>query len=416
MSRTEVVVIGAGQSGLAVSALLTARSVDHVVLERGGPAERWRSERWDSLRLLTPNWMSRLPGWSYRGPDPDGYMAAGQVAGYLLAYADSFGAPIITGAAVRTVRTMATGGYRVVSDAGTFAAPAVVVATGYCDVAARPAYSRRLAPDFRQLDAGSYRRTSDAGDGVLVVGASATGVQLADELVRSGRHVLLAVGRHTRLPRSYRGMDIMRWLDSLGTLQRPLDPNRPRRHEPSLQLVGRPAGYDVDLPSLVDRGVRLTGRVIEIDGGTVDVADDLAITTDAADRRLERLLQRIDRHAAGSGLDREVAAAHRPRPSSVIAANPARRIDLKGAGIDTVLWATGYRRSYPWLQVPGVVGPDGEIRHRGGRTPAAGLIALGLAQQTRMNSTFLDGVRHDAGSLVEHLCRDVLPGAERMSA
>ncbi len=372
MSRTEVVVIGAGQSGLAVSALLTARSVDHVVLERGVPAERWRSERWDSLRLLTPNWMSRLPGWSYRGPDPDGYMTARQVAGYLQDYADSFRAPIVTGAAVRSVRAPAAGGFRVVSDAGTYASSAVVVATGYCDLAARPAYSRRLRGDIRQLDAGSYRRPSDAGNGVLVVGASASGVQLADELIGSGRRVLLAVGRHTRLPRSYRGVDIMWWLDSIGALQRPLDPNRPRRHDPSLQLVGRPAGYDVGLPSLVDRGVRLTGRLADIEGGTITVADDLAITTDAADRRLERLLQRIDRHAAVSGLDRQVAAAHRPRPSSVIAVEAAGRIDLKAAGIDTVLWATGYRRSYPWLQVPGVIGTDGEIRHRSGRTPAPG--------------------------------------------
>ena len=208
----------------------------------------------------------------------------------------------------------------------------------------------------------------------------------------------------------------MWWLDSLGTLQRPLDPNRPRRQEPSLQLVGRPAGYDVDLPSLVDRGVRLTGRVSDIDGGTVDVADDLAITTEAADRRLERLLQRIDRYAAVRGLDRDLAAPHRPRPSSVIAADSAGHTALRAAGIDTVLWATGYRRSYPWLQVPGVVGSDGEIRHRGGRTAAPGLVALGLAQQIRKNSTFLDGVRHDAGSLVEHLCRDILPGAQPMSA
>lgn len=416
MSHTEVVVIGAGQSGLAVSALLTARSVDHVVLERGEPAQRWRSERWDSLRLLTPNWMSRLPGWSYRGPDPDGYMTARQVTGYLQNYAVSFGAPVITGAPVLAVHPAAQGGYRVISGAGTFTAPAVVLATGYCDIAARPAMSHRLSDDIHQLDTTTYRRPSDAGDGVLVVGASASGVQLADELRRSGRNVLLAVGRHTRMVRSYRGMDIMWWLDSLGSLHRPLNPADQQRHEPSLQLIGQPAGHRVDLPALAERGVRLTGRLADINGSRIDVDDDLAITSAAADRRLDRLLGRIDAHAADRGLVREIGPRWRPRPSAGTAAVAAGEMDLRSEGIDTVLWATGYRRSYPWLQVPGVVGPDGEITHRRGLTSAPGLVALGLAQQTRVSSTFIDGVRYDAEEIVEHLCRDVLQRTARRSA
>src|SRR5690349_14457176 len=163
MSRTQVVVIGAGQSGLAVSAFLTAAAVDHVVLERGRTAQRWRAERWASLRLLTPNWMTRLPGWAYRGDDPDGFLTAAEVAGYLDEYATSFSAPLLHHAPVHSVRPGAAGGYRVVSDAGTFTADAVVVATGYCERAARPAAAEWVHPGVTHLDAVSYRSPADAG-------------------------------------------------------------------------------------------------------------------------------------------------------------------------------------------------------------------------------------------------------------
>lgn len=405
MSHTQVVVIGAGQSGLAVSALLTAAAVDHVVLERGRTAQRWRAERRASLRLLTPNWMTRLPGWAYRGDDPDGFLTAAEVVGYLDDYATSVAAPLLHHAPVRSVRPAAAGGYRVVSDAGTFTADAVVVATGYCQRAASHAAAGRIHAGVTQLDATSYRSPADAGPHVLVVGASATGVQLADELAASGRRVVLATGRHTRMPRSYRGMDIFWWLESMGTLSRPLDPAR-RSREPSLQLSGRSPAHEVDLKALAERGVALTGRLLDVRHGVARFADDLAGTTADADRRLNRLLDRIDEHITAIGLDGEVDDGIRPAPTTP-AIGPSR-IKAGGSGIDTVLWATGYSRSYPWLQVPGVLGPDGEIRQRAGVTPAPGLVVIGMAGQTRLSSTYLDGVRHDAEALVEHLCADVL--------
>jgi len=211
-------------------------------------------------------------------------------------------------------------------------------------------------------------------------------------------------------------MDIMWWLDSLGSLQRPLDPADQRRHEPSLQLIGQPAGHRVDLPALADRGVRLTGRLSDIAGTVIDLGDDLAVTTAAADRRLDRLLRRIDAHATARGLGREIGPRWRPRPSAGTTAAVSGGIDLRSEGIDTVVWAAGYRRSYPWLQVSGVVGPDGEIRHQAGLTSAPGVVAVGLAQQTRPNSTFIDGVRYDAEAVVEHLRRDVLQRTARRSA
>ena len=216
MFQTSVVISGAGQAGLSVSKILSDAGIDHVALERGRTAERWFSQRWDSLRLLTPNWMSRLPGWSYQGSDPAGYMRAAQVAEFLTGYADGFDAPVVHGAEVRSVRRH-RGRYHVISDAGSWSAGAVVIATGYCDQASVPRFAESLHPSVRQITPDRYRNPAEVPDGrVLVVGASSTGVQLADELGVAGRDVVLAVGRHTRLPRRYRGIDIMWWLDSLG--------------------------------------------------------------------------------------------------------------------------------------------------------------------------------------------------------
>jgi putative flavoprotein involved in K+ transport len=409
MQRAAVVVIGAGQAGLAVSQLLTAASVDHVVLERGRTAERWRSQRWDSLRMLTPNWMSRLPGWSYRGPAPTGYLRAGEVAGYLDEYAESFGAPVLRGVDVQSVRAGAEG-YLVASDGGSWRADALVIATGHCDQPAVPRLAQDLDRSIYQLTPDRYRNPDSVPDGgVLVVGASATGVQLADELSAAGRDVWLAVGRHTRVPRQYRGMDIMWWLDSMGVLDRRVETIDPAGlDEPSLQLVGSTARRDVDLPSLTGRGVHLTGRVCGVDGVRVTLSDDLPRTTAAADAREVRLLDRIDHFAAVAGLDAEVDLPTRPDSSvPTEAAYRPSRLDLRAAGIRSVLWATGYRRQYRWLQLP-VLDGAGEIRHTAGRTSLPGVVVVGMRWQTRRNSTFLDGVRHDAALVVDHLVNEVL--------
>jgi putative flavoprotein involved in K+ transport len=414
MFHTRVVIIGAGQAGLAVSKQLTDAGVDHVVLERGRTAERWTSQRWDSLRLLTPNWMSRLPGWSYRGTDPSGFMPAVEVADYLTAYADSFGAPIIHGAEVRSVRRRGVG-YQVVSDAGIWSTAAVVIATGYSDQPAIPELAGTLHPSVRQITPDLYRNPGDVPDGrVLVVGASATGAQLADELSTAGRDVVLAVGRHTRVPRRYRGMDIMWWLDSMGMLDRPLTTAQlARRPEPSLQIVGSTDGREVDLPSLAERGIRLTGRVTGAGGRELTFADDLATTAAAADSKLDRLLGRIDHFAATTGLENEIDPPDRPRQ---IAGGPDARQPLeKVDAIRAVIWATGYRRAYPWLRVP-VLNAAGEIQQSAGRTPAPGLLVIGMRSQTRRSSTFLDGVRHDAALVVDHLINGALAGSARRAS
>ena len=404
MRRTETVVIGGGQAGLAMSRCLTDAGVDHVVLERGRVAERWRSGSWDSLRLLTPNWQSRLPGFRYDGPDPDGYMAVPEVVDYLDRYARSFRAPVEEDTTVLAVER-AGAGYRVATDRGAWAASSVVIATGHCDTPYVPPLARSLPDDVVQVVPGRYRSPRQLPEGgVLVVGASSTGAQLADEIHASGRPVTLAVGRHTRLPRTYRGRDILWWLDAMGVFDEAADQVFDlaiSRGQPSLQLVGRPDRATLDLPTLQGRGVRLVGRAAGAEGDRVAFADDLVVQTVAADARLARLVQRIDVFAARTGLDAEVGPPEPFQPFFWPAEAPAS-IDLRAEGIRTVVWATGFRRLYPWLKVP-VLDARGEIRHEGGVTPLPGLYVIGLYFLRRRKSSFIDGVGRDAMDLTTHL-------------
>jgi putative flavoprotein involved in K+ transport len=404
--RTRVAVIGAGQAGLAVSHLLTAANVEHVVLERKRVAERWLSQRWDSMRLLTPNWMTRLPGFAYDGADPDGFMRAGEVAAYLGRYAAVSKAPVVTGADLRALDRHRDG-YRIATTAGAWIADAAVIATGFADRPAVPHSARNLDPRITQITPDIYRNPGDVPSGaVLVVGASATGVQLADELARSGRDVVLAVGRHTRMPRRYLDRDIMWWLDSMGVLdQRLVAPPGRRRSDPSLQLIGHPDRRDVDLSALAGRGVRLTGRFLGVSDSRVLLADDLELSAAAAQHKLSRQQRRIDSRATTLGLPVPPGSVALPEfsPRSVVPLT----LDLVAAGFRTVVWATGYRRDYRWLHLP-VLDETGEIIHNAGLTPAPGLAVIGLRRQTRRNSTFIDGVRHDAALVVHHLLRSTL--------
>jgi putative flavoprotein involved in K+ transport len=404
MKRTDVVVIGGGQAGLAMSRCLVDDGVAHVVLERGRVGERWRSERWDSLRLLTPRWQARLPGFSYEGPDADGFMTRSEVIAYLDAYARSFAAPVESGVTVTAVERDGDR-YRVATDRGVWSAAGVVVATGHCDRPAVPALAAGLPDDVVQVVPTRYRNPGELPPGgALVVGASATGLQLAAEIHRSGRPVTLAVGRHVRLPRTYRGRDVMWWLDRAGVLAdgaADVADLEAARRQPSLQLVGSPERRALDLGVLQEMGVRLVGRAVAAEGGRVLLADDLATSLAAADSRLARLLRRLDAHIAGTG--EEVVPAAEP----IRTIRPARApsaIDLRAADVRTVLWATGYRRSYPWLRLP-VLDARGEIRHDGGITAEPGLYVLGLQFLRRRKSSWLDGVGDDARALADHLAR-----------
>jgi putative flavoprotein involved in K+ transport len=399
MRAVETLIVGAGQAGLAVSRCLTGQGADHVVVERGRVAERWRSSRWDSLRLLTPNWMSRLPAWSYPGCDPDGYMSAPELVGLLEDYAGSFTAPVHENTTVELVEASG-GGLRVVTDQRTWLARNVVVATGTENRPYLPPAASGIDPGIHQLTASRYRGPDQVPGGVLVVGASASGVQIADELRRAGRPVLISVGRHARLPRCYRGRDILWWMDRAGVLDQTIEQvhdARSARRAPSMQLSGR--GYPVGLDALAAGGVRLAGRLVAADGRRLSFADDLPATIGGAQARMERVLRAIDgylAHRGGEGTGPADPPAPFPAP-----AGPAE-LDLRRAGISTVIWATGYQPAYPWLRVP-ILDRHGQVAQSRGVTGIPGLYVLGLKFQYRRNSTFVDGVASDARFVAAHV-------------
>lgn len=399
MLKTDVVVIGGGQAGLAMSRSLTARDIDHVVLERGRIGERWYAERWHSLNLLTINTMSMLPGLPYAGDEPDGFMRASAFAAYLGAYAQAIAAPVINGVEVARVEADAAG-YRISTTAGQWRARAVVIATGACETPHRPLPGQALTPAIHQMFPTVYRAPDDLPHGgVLVVGASATGAQLAEEIHASGRPVILAVGEHTRLPRRYRGGDVYAWMDKAGILDDPAIEGgniEAARRQPSLQLVGRPDNRDLHLGILADQGIHLVGRLAAVDGAKVSFGGNLAAATAASHARMLRVLERIDACIESGGLDAPEAdpAARAP----FLPAADAVTLDLQKVGIRSVVWASGYIRRYPWLKLP-VLDSRGEIVHRGGVTSAPGLYALGLVFMRRRRSSFIDGCARDADDL-----------------
>jgi putative flavoprotein involved in K+ transport len=408
VTRTSTLIIGGGQAGLAMSRCLSELEIEHVVLERGQVAQRWRSDSWDSLHLLTPNWMTRLPGFHYDGPDPDGFMSVPELIAFFESYARSSKAPVQTNTAVHSVERSGDG-FRVMTNRGVWSASSVVVATGSSHLPAVPVASRGVASSIVQMVPSHYRRPEQLPPGgVLIAGASSTGVQLADEIQRSGRQVTVAVGRHTRLPRRHRGRDILWWLDQLGILTQGAetvhDVER-SRHQPSLQLIGKPDHCSLDLMALHEQGVRLVGRVRDIDRHRVSLADDLVATTAAADIKMAEILARIDRFIATAGV---MATSPEPfNPTWPLAGNAPDHLDLKDERINTVIWATGYRRSYPWLRLP-VIDAAGEIMHNGGITPEAGLYVLGLNFQRRRNSGFIDGVGADARVIAQEIAQPVV--------
>jgi putative flavoprotein involved in K+ transport len=340
-------------------------------------------------------------------------MSADEFVEYLCGYARSFDAPVLTHTPVTRVER-AGSTFAVHTDDAVWSACSVVVATGYHSRAKVPQLAFGLSPDVAQLTAAAYRSPASLPDGgVLVVGCSSSGVQIAYELAGAGRRVVLAAGGHTRLPRRYRGRDITWWLDRIGAFDRTIDevPDEDRaRSEPSLQLAGVggvPDGRGLDLDVLRGVGVRAVGRLIALDGTTARFADDLRATVGAAQRRLNRLLAEIDAYAATV----PGAATGPPErlPAITVPSGPST-VDLRRAGISSVVWATGYRPWYPWLKVP-VLDAAGRIRHSRGVTEVPGLYAIGLRFQYRRSSTFIDGARHDAAYLADAIAAGGQTGA-----
>jgi putative flavoprotein involved in K+ transport len=415
--RVDVVVIGGGHSGLAVSYYLSARSIEHVVLERSGIANSWRRERWDSLRLLTPNWLSRLPGYAWTGADPDGYMSVVEVIAFIAGYASAIRAPVLTGTTVTAVEPDAGGGFSVETDHGAWSCRAVVLASGAANRPVVPALAAGIPPNVRQLTTHEYRnpRQLEPG-GVLVVGASATGVQLADEIARAGHEVTIAVGEHVRMPRVYRGRDIQWWMHAAGILDDrwdQVDDLQRVRNLPSPQLTGSRERTFTDLNALGESGVRIAGRLAGVRDGRLQFSGSLRNVCALADLKMNRLLATLDEWAAGNGY----RGAGERFPDTRVPASPLLELDLTGGPIRTVLWATGYRPDYAWLRVP-VLDRKGMPRHHGGVVDWPGLYVTGLPFLRRRKSSFIHGAGDDAYDIVRHLAGylDGLAPAARMAS
>jgi putative flavoprotein involved in K+ transport len=402
--RTDVIVLGAGHAGLAMSRELSERSIEHLVIERGEVANSWKTERWDSLRLLTPNWQCRMPGRAYEGDAPDDFMRVPELVAFLERYAAHVAAPLRTHTRVLEVAPCEAG-YRVQTDQGSFEARVVVLATGACNRASVPAWASELPRELVTITALDYRNPEQLPEGgVLVVGASATGVQLAHELRRSGRAVTLAVGEHVRLPRLYRGRDIQWWMDATGVLDMTIaevdDLVRARR-VPSPQLVGTPERMTLDLNALSGLGVELVGRLMGVREGKAQLSGSLRNVCTLADLKQQRLLEQIDAWARERGLEGELPPPERPDRTR-LPESPPLSLDLRGGQVRSIVWATGYRPDLAWLAAP-VFDHAGRIRHDGGVVAAPGLYLLGMPFLRRRKSSFIHGIADDVRELGEHL-------------
>ena len=411
-------IVGAGHAGLAMSRCLQELSIDHVLLERGEVAHTWRTERWDSLRLLTPNWQSRLPGFGYDGDDPDSYRTLPETIGFIAGYAKAISAPVRTHTRVTSVRE-AEPGYLVRTDRGDWRCRTIVLASGACNMARVPAFADRVPPSVATLTAPSYRNPDQLDDGgVLVVGASSSGTQIANELQRSGRQVTLAVGEHIRAPRVYRGKDLEWWMDAAGVLDERYDEiddiSRARR-VPSLQLAGTPDRSTLDLNALTDIGVRLVGRLAGItEDGKAQFAGSLRNMCALSDLKMGRLLDLLDEWARENGIDDRVESPHRLPPTRIPQAPPLG-LDLAGGAIRTIIWASGYRPDHSWLELP-VFDRKGMIEHDGGVVRSPGVYLMGMQFLRRRKSALIDGAGDDARELSAHLRAYLDHAAPRMTA
>ncbi len=376
------------------------------MLERGEVGNSWRRERWDSLRLLTPNWQSRLPGHPYDGPEPDGYMTMSEVVAFLSRFAALSQAPVRTESTVTSV-TRVDGGYHVAASTGDVRCRALVVASGACNLPSLPSLRAAVPASIEQITPFEYGNPSRLPPGgVLVIGASATGVQLADEIHRSGRPVTLSVGEHVRLPRTYRGRDVLWWMDASGIWNQrydEIDDLTRARRLPSPQLVGTPQRTTLDLNALTDMGVELVGRLSAVRDGRALFSGGLRHLFALADLKMERLLDSFDDWARANPVDAHIGEPERFIPTRAPQSSRLQ-IDLRGGEIKSIVWATGFRPDYSWLHVP-VLDEKGHLRHDGGAVDSPGMYALGLPVLRRRKSSFIHGAEDDAREVIDHLAR-----------
>jgi putative flavoprotein involved in K+ transport len=409
----ETLIVGGGQAGLALSHELQLARREHVILERGRSVERWRSERWDSLTLLSPNWMTRLPGQHYDGADPHGFMPRDEVVRFFERYAASFNAPVNEGVNVLRIERSDTRGYIVRTDCGAWRANNVVIATGMFQSPQLPTWSTDIPKRVLQIHSSHYRKSGLLPPGAaLVVGSGASGFQIAEELARHGRPVFFSVGRHERPPRRYRGRDTMWWLEQMGVFDQvtssPADrwqhpsSNTPAAVPPSPALTGVGGGHDLNPHQLAASGVVLLGRVKGINDNSLSIAPDLTQSLREGDAGYAAWRERIDAFIQANTISAPQEPLSPMYPMSSAERSPIERVDLHANDISTVVWATGFHTDFSWIHAP-VFDSDGRPLHYRGVTSATGLYFLRIAPFYKRKATLIDGVEEDATYLAERI-------------
>jgi putative flavoprotein involved in K+ transport len=402
--HVETLIVGGGQAGLVMSDMLSRRGKPHLVIERGRIAERWRTERWDGLRFQFPNWSVRLADYQLPHSEPDGFATSSQIVDFLDAYATQTKVPIHCGVAVNALRQNERGnGYIAETSVGSIRAMNVVIATG--------PYQRPSRPDLASDDCGLFQvHTSEYKEpdqlppgAVMIVGSGASGTQIAEELARAGRRVYLAVGQHKRMPRRYRGRDLIWWLGAMGLDQTPVEE---RGADAAMPLItGAYGGHTIDFREFVSQGITLLGRLQSVCYGVLYFADDFKESLEYGDAAYSAFLDRADSFVDQQGINIPVepeARVNSPAPQSAF--EPARQLDMRQIGLSSVIWATGYTFDFGWINLP-VLNGRGEPKHHHGIAPVPNIYFLGLPWLSKMNSSFLSGVAGDAARLADCIQR-----------
>ncbi len=401
ITEIDTLVVGAGQAGVAMSEHLSRLGIGHLVLEKHRVAEAWRSGRWDSLVANGPAWHDRFPGLEF-DMDPDGFASKEQVADYFERYARKFNAPIKTGVEVKRVtRNVERAGFTVETSAGTYVVNHLVSATGPFQKPVIPSIAPR-DDALHQIHSAQYFNPQQLPDGaVLVVGAGSSGVQIADELQRSGRQVYLSVGPHDRPPRAYRGRDFCWWLGVLGLWDS--ETMQPGKEHVTIAVSGARGGHTVDFRRLAQAGMTLVGLTESFADGKVRFQNDLVENLDRGDENYLSLLDAADAYAHRNGLDLPLEPAARERVADAACiTDPLRELDLTAAGVRSIIWATGYSQDYSWLQVD-AFDAKGKPIHQRGVSREQGLYFVGLPWLSRRGSAFIWGVWHDAKHVADQI-------------
>ncbi|MGB0505956.1 MAG: flavin-containing monooxygenase [Pikeienuella sp.] len=403
VEKVEVLVVGGGQAGLAMSEHLGTNNVPHLVLEKSRIAERWRTGRWDSLVANGPAWHDRFPNMEFVDTDDDAFAPKEKVADYFEAYAKQINAPIRTGVEVTEVtRNQGRPGFRIATSDGVIEAASVVAATGPFQKPVIPPVVPKDA-DFVQMHSHDYRNPDQLADGaVMVIGAGSSGTQIAEELMSAGRKVYLSVGAHDRPPRAYRGHDFCWWLGVLGKWDN--EKMEPGREHVTIAVSGANGGNTVDFRRLAARGMTLVGMTTTYENGTLSFADDLAGNIEEGDDNYLSMLDEADAYAEANGLDLpEDPDARTLGPDVDCVTNPLSSLDLVKAGVTTIIWATGFATDYSWLKV-NALDENGKPNHQRGVSSEPGVYFVGLPWQSRRGSSFIWGCWHDAKHVVDHIC------------